>query len=145
MRQVIIEQSFESDSEIKAQMRREMIAKLAKEWNCIDRQLELASFDEEANEERYHYEKEQADYYAQSSLSTFLRDNPAMTQEEQKTFLKEKRREWHDEQAKEDNKIYLQMQAIEELLSDLGARMARPYEHHGEMEGYYQYMENRGW
>jgi hypothetical protein len=32
--------------------------------------------------------------------------------------------------------------ALEELLKHYGARMARPYEHWNEMEGYMQYMEN---
>jgi uncharacterized UBP type Zn finger protein len=35
----------------------------------------------------------------------------------------------------------IEMNAIEAQLDSLGARMARPYEHHNEDEAYFQYME----
>ena len=51
--------------------------------------------------------------------------------------------ELEEEQVKVDRKPYIRMEVIEELLSQLGARMMRPYEHWNEDEKYMEYMENR--
>jgi hypothetical protein len=135
--------SFDSESKIKAEIRNEMIAKLASEWNQINNQIEMESFDDELQSQKADYHAEMADEYVQNCLYGLLKKNPNVTPEEKAEFIKKTQNEYYEEVSQEENKIYLRQQVIEELLGELGARMMRPYEHHNEMEGYYQYMENR--
>ena len=135
--------SFESDSDIKAEIRKEMISQLAREWNQIHNQIEMESFDDEFQSQRADYHAEMADEYVQNCLYGLLKEKPNVNPEEKMAFIEKAEKEYYDKVSQEENKIYLRKQVIEELLESLGARMMRPYEHHNEMEGYYQYMENR--
>jgi hypothetical protein len=133
----------DSDNEIKAEIRREMIAKLAREWNQINNRIEIESFDDELQGQRADYHAEMADEYVQNCLYGLFKEKPNVTPEEKAAFIEKAQNEYYKKVSQEENKIYLQKQVIEELLGNLGARMMRPYEHHNEMEGYYRYMENR--
>lgn len=50
---------------------------------------------------------------------------------------------WRDADDDKVSSAILKKEVVEELLSELGARMARPYEHWNEDERYMEYMESR--
>jgi hypothetical protein len=138
------EDEEDSESDLKAEIREQMIAKLAGEWNIIHRQIEERSW--RSREERY----EEADYlagladdYACHKVDQALEANPNLTESEQAELRQQVEDEFYQDQKKKENEIYLRKQVVEELLSELGARMARPYEHWNEEEKYIEYMETR--
>lgn len=129
---------------MKSQIRKEMVEKLAGEWNNINRKIEERSWrsrDERMDEADYHGEMAEEDAY--SALSEAEETNPNLTPEEKKEIKQKAIDAYYSELDKKENEIYLRKQVIEELLNDLGARMMRPYEHWNEDEKYYEYMENR--
>jgi hypothetical protein len=69
--------------------------------------------------------------------------NPNITKEELRDIRQAAEDSFYEEISRKDQEIYTRKQVIEELLSELGARMARPYEHWNEMESYMEYEENR--
>lgn len=146
MRSYVIERedSEAEESDLKAEIREKMIQKLASEWNEINRQIERLSW--RSREERY----EEADYlaglaedYVYNKVDNALQDNPNLTESEQSDIRRQAEDAFYEEQKKKDNEIYLRKQVVEELLSELGARMARPYEHWNEEERHIEYMETR--
>jgi hypothetical protein len=129
------------ESEIKAQVRKEMIEKLVLEWNQIDNQIARRSYDE--YEERYmDFHQEECKEYMYEQMSKH-ENFDALPVEERRELKAQYRQEYWNQVNEEDNKIYLRQEAIEEMLFDLGARMMRPYEHCNEDERYLEYMENR--
>lgn len=129
---------------LKAKIREEMIGKLAAEWNQINRRIEEDSW--RSHEDMY----EEQDYLAemcQESVYEAVEEakdkNPGITKEELRDIRQAAEDKFYEEISKKDQEIYLRRNVIEELLSELGARMARPYEHWNEMESYMEYQENR--
>ena len=110
MREFVIENEDEDDNgelTLKAEMRREMIGKLAQEWNKYNTLIERMRWIDEDRED----EDSKDEYYVEVNKRACLN---------------------HE-----------RMVVIEELLSELGARMMRPYEHWNEDERYMEYMETR--
>jgi hypothetical protein len=143
MRGFIIENDFD-ESDIKSQIRQEMIKKLASEWNEINSRIERNSWrdeDDRSNEAEYH--AEMADEFADNQISLAENKNPNLTHSEKKEIRSKALDEYYAAKDAKDNEIYLKRDVIEELLSELGARMKRPYEHWNEEERYVEYMENR--
>jgi hypothetical protein len=129
---------------LKAKIREEMIQKLAAEWNQINNRLENNYFLME--DERDHL----ADYLAEMCQESVYKavceakqNNPSISKEELRDVRQMAEDSFYDEISKKDQEVLLRKQVIEELLSELGARMARPYEHWNEMESYMEYQENR--
>lgn len=101
--------------------KQDIVQELAAKWNVMHAEDETYSF--RSREDRENDAEIEAEFMAE------------MTEAEQSAHLKKKEK---DAQARIDRK-----NAIEELLSHYGARMARPYEHHNEMERYVEYMETK--
>ena len=144
MRGYKIEGEFNNDSDLKAQIREEMVAKLAAVWNSINRQMERLSWrerDEVDDEEDYH--SEMAEESAAVAVSAALKKDSNLSEEEQKRIAEQEKAAYYAKVREKQNEPLLRLEVIEELLSDLGARMMRPYEHWNEDVRYMEYMENR--
>ena len=148
MRDVVYVEELEYDENdkltVKSQLRKDVVDNLVKEWNQINRTIERRSWrdrDERLDEESYH--ADQADEFSYNKEGDALKENPNLTKEELKEIRKMARDEYYAQVEEEENKIYLRQDAIEEMLMELGCRMARPYEHWNEDERYMEYMENR--
>ena len=148
----------EGESAVSREVREGAIKLLAAQWNAIHRELDHAFLLQDADSERED-EDEGEDAYEEALSAAvkartdarreFLCDNPSATVAEvqaegERAYAEamEEARERHaspydQHMAKLDEKLA----ALEEVLADLGARMMRPYEHHGEMESYYEYAE----
>jgi hypothetical protein len=132
------------DLTLKGKIREEMVGKLATEWNMINQKIEMRGWlsrDERMDEEDYH--ADQAADCADVAEERALELNPNLSKDEIDEVREKASGEYYQELKKKDNEIYLRKQVIEELLSELGARMARPYEHWNEEERYMEYMETR--
>ena len=129
---------------LKAKIREEMIGKLAAEWNTINRRIEESSWrsrDDMYEEQDYLAEMCQEQVY--EAVEEAKEKNPGLTKEELRDIRQAAEDKFYEEIHKKDQEIYTRKQVIEELLSELGTRMARPYEHWNEMESYMEYQENR--
>jgi myo-inositol-1-phosphate synthase len=143
MRGYKIEADF-NESPLKTKIREEMVNKLAEEWNKIHNRMERLSWrerDEIDDEADFH--SEIAEEAAANAVSFALKENPSLSAEEQKQIEEKEKADYYAEVERKANEPYLRLEVIEELLSDLGARMMRPYEHWNEDERYMEYMENR--
>jgi hypothetical protein len=122
-----------------------MIKKLSIEWNELHTLIEQRSFrsrDDRGDEADYH--GEMADDHAYDKISQLEEKNKKeFTDSEKKELMYKFREEYFAVQAKVDREPYVKLEVIEGLLSSLGARMARPYEHWNEDEKYMEYMETR--
>lgn len=156
MRSFIIEDEYDVDSNdeiavMKLEIKKEMINKLASEWNSLNKQMECRQYREmsddysdradafvEVNEDQVN---DKAWYEYDQALKA------GKTEEEAKAIKAETAEklwaELEHERRVEENKPYIRMEVIEDLLAQLGARMMRPYEHWNEDERYMEYMENR--
>lgn len=141
-RSFIIERAPEGESDLKAQIREEMIQKLASEWNDVHNAMEARQFrsdEEREDEDEYH-----------SDRAAEIGYDAKQAAEEAGLSPEECTAAWHkaeddylaDVRAKERESL-VRMDVIEELLGELGARMMRPYEHWNEDERYMEYMETR--
>lgn len=136
--------SDDETSAIKRKMKMELIQKLCAEWNDVHSAIERRSWrsrEDRYDEEDYHAERvseleDEAIYEAEQK-------NPALTKEEKRAIRQKVSDDYDAELLKQEQKIYLKQEAIEELLRDLGVRMMRPYEHWNEDERYMEYMETR--
>lgn len=134
----------DSPEKIKREMKMQMIEKLASEWNDIHNQIERRGWRDDYErdcEDDYHSERieeleDEAIYEAEQA-------NPNLTKDEKHEIRLKVYEDYDKERRKEENKIYLKREAIEELMRDLGVRMMRPYEHWQEDERYMEYMETR--
>ena len=129
---------------LKAKIREEMIGKLAAEWNTINRRIEESSWrsrDDMYEEQDYLAEMSQESVY--EAVEEAKDKNPGITKDELREVRQAAEDKFYEEIHKKDQEIYTRKQVIEDLLSELGARMARPYEHWNEMESYMEYQENR--
>jgi hypothetical protein len=151
---------------LKRKIREEMIQKLAREWNEYHTRLEHRSWrSDEDRDEEADYLSEMAEEFAQEKLVALANfGSVSFTEEDIENFpwdhrrekfpklaenilkdIKEHHRKFIDEfyakQKEKDSEDALRIQVIEELLSDLGGRMMRPYEHWNEEEHIREYME----
>lgn len=146
MRGFVMEPECDENGEetLKSQIRREMVQKLASEWNEYHQKIEQASWrdeDERAAEADYHAEyAREAAYNAEEEARE---KNPALTKEQAREIREKAEKEYYEDVRKHERENHDRIEVIEELLSDLGARMMRPYEHWNEDERYMEYMENR--
>lgn len=132
------------ESDYKAVARREMIEKLAKEWNDINNRIERDSWrsQEDLDEENYfHQENLGEEIYEAKHLA--LKKNPNLSKEELDEIESRTRDSYYEKVNERDSQIFLKQAAVEELLEELGARMMQPYEHWNEEAAYMEYMENR--
>jgi hypothetical protein len=127
----------------RCEARQSVITELCNKWNVLHSQIEQENF--RSDEDRYGYE----DYISQliwdRAETLFEKRHPdvdASTAEGRALF--EKCGDEVSAQIKrEEQKKYREKEAIEQLLYQLGARMARPYEHWNEEEKLMEYLENR--
>lgn len=123
-------------------IREELIQKLVSEWNQINNQIERRSWrdrDERMDAEDFHAERIielRADAYAEAIEHGASKEEAQLAQQKAED-------DYNQARDLEERKPYLRMEVIEQLLADMGARMARPYEHWNEEEKYMEYMENR--
>ena len=129
---------------MKAKIREEMIIKLAKEWNELDRRVQEDSWrsHEEVCEDQY-FLAEMCQESVHEAVEEAKDKNPNITKEELRDIRQEAEDKFYEEISRKDQEICLRKEVIEELLSELGARMARPYEHWNEMESYMEYEDSR--
>jgi hypothetical protein len=149
---------FEGDDEgegegesLRSQIRREMIGKLAAEWNELNSRREARSFrSREERDEENEYLYERAEEQAWEAMTKWAKENdvtldfddykrkswPVEAREQFEKFLTEELRKGPD-----GEDTMLRMQVVEELIGELGGRMKRPYEHWNEEEQYREYAE----
>jgi len=147
---------FESDDEgegegesLRSQIRREMIGKLAAEWNELNSRREERSFRsrEERDEEdqaRYENAQERA-WEAMSGWAEAHDITLDIDDYKQKSWPPEAREQFEkfvvEFSKSESDDTGLRMQVVEELIGELGGRMKRPYEHWNEEESQMEYAE----
>ena len=143
MRNFIIEDERE-ESDLKAQIRKEMLQKLASEWNQVHQKMERQSFrsEEDCNEED-SYHAERCGEACDEAEAEAEQKNPAITKAELSVVKKNAHDEYYESIHAQDRKELDRLAVIEELLGELGARMMRPYEHWNEEERHMEYLENR--
>ena len=127
---------------LKAKIREEMIGKLAAEWNVLNRRIEESSWRSHMYEEQ-DYLAEMCQESVYEAVEEAKDKNPGITKDELREVRQNAEDKFYEEIHKKDQEIYTRKQVIEDLLSELGARMARPYEHWNEMESYMEYEESR--
>lgn len=152
MRSFVIEdEDIDADDEIgmmKLEIKKEMINKLASEWNSLNKKIERRQYREMSDDYYDAFVDVNEDYVNDSAHYAYQEALKSGATEEQAIIVKQEAaaKLWNDlerERQIEENKPYIRMEVIEELLSQLGARMMRPYEHWNEDEKYMEYMENR--
>jgi hypothetical protein len=137
---------------LKSQIRREMIEKLAAEWNELNSKLEERSFrSREERDDEADFLADQAENYADDRIGDWV-----AAQGLDASVLDESRRKWPTEVREQYEKLKdeyfaqsksqsddaaLRMQVVEELIGELGGRMMRPYEHWNEEEHLMEYAE----
>jgi hypothetical protein len=126
---------------LKAKIREEMISKLAEEWNRINEKIERDSYRDDSYEQDILAEMCSERVY--EAVEEAKDQNPGITKEELRDIRQDAEDKFYEEINRKDEEIYLRKNVIEELLSELGARMARPYEHWNEEEAYMEYQESR--
>ena len=129
-------------NQMKAKIRLEMIEKLAREWNEAHTRMEQRSF--RCREDR----DEEADYHADQAAdradAAFCEaEAKGLSEYDCKLAAETAMNAYYDEVKRKESELSLRLTVIEEMLGELGARMARPYEHWNEDEKYMEYMENR--
>lgn len=140
----VIEKDMDDMSDLEREIHEEMIKRLANEYNRLNNEIERRSFISEEDQDNYYdYLSECANDYADSKLEKDVEKKPHISQDEIRDLHRIYMEEYYQEQEKKRNKIYVERDAVEALLHNLGARMMRPYEHWNEDEKYMEYMENR--
>lgn len=118
MRGYVIE-SDSDENDLKAQIREEMVNKLAAEWNQINRRIEERNWrsrDERMDED--DFDADQADECAYIAEEKALELNPNLSKDEIDEVREKASEEYYKERDRRDNEIYLRRDVIEELLSD---------------------------
>jgi len=129
---------------LKSQIRREMITKLASEWNEYHDKIERRGWisdEERYDEEDYH--ADQAEDAAYDAACEAEEKNPNITKEELAIIRDKAIDDYHAEVNAKARIDHDRIEVIEELLGELGARMMRPYEHWNEDERYMEWSETR--
>lgn len=153
MRSFIIEDECDVDSndeigKMKLEIKKEMINKLASEWNSLNAQIERNQYRNMNDDYADAFTDAYEDQVEDEAHAVYEKARAEGKSKAEARQLKDEAREriWEEleeEQVKVDRKPYMRMEVIEELLARLGARMMRPYEHWNEDERYMEYMENR--
>lgn len=143
-----IEYDENDEPTLKHKIREEMVQKLASECNEINNRIEQRSWrdrDELDSEADYHAEMADEFAYSQLEKAEKLHNSNGLelSPEDHKLIREKAINLYYEQKASKDNEIHLRKQVIEDLLSELGARMMRPYEHWNEEERYMEYMETR--
>ncbi len=146
MRGFVMDGEYDETGEetLKSTIRREMVSKLASEWNEYHQKIEQKSWvsDDERHDEA-DYLAEQAQDLAYDAECEAEEKNPNITKEELSAIRQKAIDDFYEEVNKKARIDHDRIEVIEELLSDLGTRMMRPYEHWNEDERYMEYMETR--
>lgn len=124
----------------RGRIREEMIKKLASEWNEANERMEARSFmsdEEKADEADYHAER--AMDYAWNHLDD--EDHAEENSPRVKEKLARLEDEYYSKLAEREREDFDRRDIVEGLLSELGARMSRPYEHWNEEESYREWAE----
>jgi stalled ribosome alternative rescue factor ArfA len=138
---------------LRGQVRKEMLDKLAAEWNELNAKVEARAFrSREERDEEGEAMYERAEDHAYEDMQKWMEEEGR----DPESLWKLKRHQWSEEvQAKfqqlldaelakykaGDDDTATRMSVVEELLGELGARMARPYEHWNEEEHLMEYAE----
>lgn len=139
----------EGNETLKSSIRREMIQKLASEWNEYHQKIEQRGWmDPEERYQEQDYLSEQAEDAAYQAVceaeEKAEKENlPVPTEEELSAIRTKAEEEFHAQVNAKNQEDHDRIAVIEELLGELGARMMRPYEHWNEEERYMEYMETR--
>ena len=128
---------------LKAKIRGQMIQKLSEEWNALDRMIQQDSWCSREYYEEQDHLAEMCQEQVYEAVEEAKYKNPHITKEELRVLRQNAEDSFYEEINKKDQEAITRKQVIEELLSDLGARMARPYEHWNEMESHMEYSESR--
>ena len=147
-------ESESGGDDLRAEVRREMIAKLAAEWNMLNAQIERRSFrSREEAEDEAEYLAEMASAYADDHLSeraaaegvdvSNLPGDIYRWPEDAKKLHRSLEDEFykHRKDSDVDSDLALRAEVVQEMISELGGRMMRPYEHWNEEESYREYAE----
>lgn len=137
---------------LKSQIRREMVEKLAAEWNELNSKLEERSFrSREERDEEAEYLGDQAESYADDRIGDWAAAqglDPDVVSGPKRKWPPEVREhydklieEYHESHKSNADDTALRMQVVEELIGELGGRMMRPYEHWNEEEQQMEYAE----
>ena len=122
-------------AEARNEARLKVIQELASKWNAIQERIERRYHDaQESIQEYLESCYDEAHYWAcreDASPEDAKKQAEAAVAE-----AKAKINEDHD-------KMVLELEAVEQILAELDARMARPYEHWNEEEKLMEYLENR--
>jgi len=133
----------EQEDELKLEVIKEQINKLVDRWNGLEERYEVRRSRQYPSGESFDCgEAEMCEEQAQEeALERGLegRDAREYTEKRVEELLAERDRE----RERYFDKIIAEQQVIEEMMSSLGARFKRPYEHWNEEEKYMEYMENR--
>jgi len=116
------------DDEMQQLAAESLAQRLTDRWNQIDAELEYKAW--QASDE-YHVERE-ADFL-ESILSDAEDDEAGQAAVDAYLASKTQR----------EMSLLLEQETIEGQLSQIGARLMRPYEHWNEEEAYMEYSENR--
>jgi hypothetical protein len=139
MRSYVILDDSLNDESMQSRIKLEMISKLVDEWNRLDRSTDyICPADEE-----HDMLGDLADEIAYEAEYAALEKNPNLSKDEIAELREEAIENFYKEVDEKKNEPLIRMNVIEEMLNVLGVRLARPYEHHNEMESYYDYMESR--
>ncbi len=146
MRGFVLDSEYDENDEetLKSQIRREMVQKLASEWNETQQKIEERSFrcEEDIDAEADYLSEMCADAMDTAECEA-ERANPSITKEELREIRDKASDAFYAEVDKKKRVDHQRLEVIEELLGELGARMMRPYEHWNEDEKYMEYMETR--
>ena len=157
MRGYVIEREFCSECDedngkkcIRCEVLERMVRELAAKWNSANSREEQRRWSmsreqrEEAHEILCEDFSEKADFAVEKDIGqdaafALYKSN---RQEYDKLHLVHYNRLWAEQREKENAHVR-EMEAAEELLGRLGARMMRPYEHWNEEESRIQWLETR--
>jgi hypothetical protein len=121
-----------------------MIEKLVAEWNELHTKIEQNSFIRDMDrdsEDDYHYGAAQDAAY--DAIEKALEENEDLSEEQKRAIGDAAEKAYYEKVRKKENEDHEKLSVIEGLLSQLGARMMRPYEHWNEEEKLVEYLETR--
>lgn len=123
---------------IRKEAREKIINELVQKWNTLHRKIEARQWDIEGMQDTIN-ENLESTYECAYELA--LRDGLSANDAHWKAreAVEEQEREFNEN----ENRLWLELEAVEDILGELGARMMRPYEHWNEDERYMEYMETR--
>jgi len=146
MRGFVLDGEYDENDEetMKSKIRREMVQKLAAEWNETHRKIEERSWrDEREMDDEADYLADRCADIVYETVEKAEAKNPSITKEELQEVKQKAEDAFYAEVDAKKRIDHQRLEVIEELISELGGRMARPYEHWNEDEKYMEYMETR--